>query len=170
MNEKSVTISPEECAREIQLLARRLGLLHFYFSKAVVDKLGEAEGKALIKEAVWAYGEHCGRAVREGVEAMGLPLTDENYGLVRDLPKYGWEGGTVTLENGEERPIATFCPVAEVLKELGPQGIELGRLYCYVDQAKYEAYNPDLDFQHAKNVLDGDPYCEFLIQPKEQGE
>jgi hypothetical protein len=168
MNSQNETITVAQCTEEIQLMARRLALLHYYFSEAIVEKLGEEEGKALIKEAIWAYGTHCGRVVREGVEAMGLPLTDENYGRVRDLPQYGWEIETVTLEGGEVRPIATFCPVAAALQELGPRGEELGRLYCYVDQAKYEAYNPDLEFTHAKNVLDGELYCEFLVQPREE--
>lgn len=156
-----------ECTEEVKLMARRAALLHHYFSKAIIDRLGEEEGKELIKEAIWAYGRHCGRAVREGVEAMGLPLTDENFGRVRDLPKVGWEMSKIALENGEERSVATFCPLAAIFKELGPEGEELGRLYCYVDQAKYEAYNPEKAFIHAKNVLDGDPYCEFVIGPAE---
>jgi predicted hydrocarbon binding protein len=167
-NKNKITV--EECTDEVKLMARRLGLLHYYFSQAIVDRLGEEEGKALIKEAIWAYGRHCGAAVRAGVEAMGLPLTDENYGRVRDLPKYGWEVETVTLDSGEVRPIAAFCPIAATLKELGPRGMELGRLYCYVDQAKYEAYNPDMEFIHTKNLLDGDSYCEFLVQPAESSE
>jgi hypothetical protein len=170
MTEQHEKITVQECSEEIKLMARRTALLHYYFSKAIVEKLGEEEGKALIKEAILAYGRHCGQAVKEGVEAMGLPLTDENYGRVRDLPKYGWEGGAVTLPDGEVRPIVTFCPIAAALKELGPDAVELGRFYCYVDQGKYEAYNPELEFIHAQNVLDGEPYCEFLVQPASKGE
>jgi hypothetical protein len=170
MSEGEKMITVEACTEEVNLMARRLGLLHYYFSQAIVDMLGEEEGKALIKEAIWAYGRHCGEAVRAGVEAMGLPLTDENFGKVRDLPRYGWEIDEVTLDSGEVRPIAHFCPVAAALKELGPRGMELGRLYCYVDQAKYEAYNPNMEFIHTKNLLDDDPYCEFLVQPAEGGE
>lgn len=170
MTKEGERITPQECRDEIVLMARRMALLHYYFSKTIVDRLGKDEGKALIKEAIWAYGRHCGQAVREGVEALGLPPTDENYGRVRDLPKYGWESDTVTLPDGEVRPIATFCPIADALQELGPEAVELGRLYCYVDQAKYEAYNPDMEFIHAKNVLDGEPYCEFLIQAVSDGE
>jgi hypothetical protein len=169
MTQESDRITPEECSQEVQLLARRIALLHYYFSRSIVERLGEEEGQALIKEAIWAYGRHCGQAVREGVEAMGLPLTDDNYGLVRDLPRFGWESGTVVTPDGEERAIATFCPIAAALQELGPEAVELGRLYCYVDQAKYEAYNPEMEFIHAKNVLDGDAYCEFLVQPLSEG-
>jgi hypothetical protein len=49
--------------------------------------------------------------------------------------------------------------------QFGEEGMRLGRLYCYVDQGKQLAYNPDFDFIHTKNLLDGDPYCEFLVQP-----
>jgi hypothetical protein len=170
MTKQNDQITVQECTGEIKLMARRTALLHYYFSRAIVDRLGEEEGKALIKEAIWAYGRHCGQAVRAGVEDMGLPLTDENFGKVRNLPQYGWEVDSVTLADGEVRPIATFCPIAAAFKELGPQAEELGRLYCYVDQAKYEAYNPDMEFIHAKNLLDGDTYCEFLILPAEEGE
>ena len=164
---KNQTVTVEECAKEVNLMARRAALLHYYFSLTLVEELGEEEGKRLIAKAIWAYGEHCGSAVREGVKAMGLPLTDENYGKVRDLPKYGWESDSVTLPDGEVRPVSSFCPLADTFKELGPRGVELGRLYCTVDQAKYNAYNPDLEFIHAQNALDGDPCCEFLVRPKE---
>jgi hypothetical protein len=163
--DRSITVA--DCTEEVGLMARRTALLHYYFSLTLVEELGDKEGKRLIKKAIGAYGEHCGRTVREGVEAMGLPLTDENYSKVRDLPRYGWQSGTVTLPAGETRPIVSFCPLADTFKELGPRGEELGRLYCYVDQAKYQAYNPDVDFFHARNVLDGEPYCEFEIRPKE---
>jgi hypothetical protein len=163
-------ITVDECAAEIHLLARRLALLHYYFAEAIIARLGEEEGRALVKEAIWAYGRHCGKAVREGVEALGLPVTDANYGRVRDLPRYGWSQDTVTLPDGEVRPIATFCPVAAAFQELGPRGIELGRLYCFVDQAKYEAYNPAIEFVHARNVLDGDACCEFALQVRAESD
>ena len=37
-----------------------------------------------------------------------------------------------------------------------------------VDQAKQLAYNPDEEFIHLKNVLDGDDCCEFLVRPFEK--
>ena len=159
-------ITTEECAGEVRLMARRAALLHYYFSKAIVDKLGEEEGEKLIKEAIWNYGNHCGTAVREGVEALGLPNTEENYNRVRDLPNYGWEAETVMTEGGEDQVVVTHCPLAATFQELGSEGTALGRLYCHVDQAKYEAYDPTQTFLHARNVLDGDPYCQFEIKPK----
>jgi len=168
MTDEKQMITTEECAFEVKLMARRAALLHYYFSEAIIEELGEEKGKGLIKKAIWAYGEHCGNAVREGVEAMGLPPTDENFGKVRDLPAYGWEIGMAEIPDGEPRMVVTFCPLADTFKELGSRGMELGRLYCFVDQAKYEAYNPNVDFIHTKNVLDRDDCCEFLIEPKEK--
>ncbi|MBN1317526.1 MAG: L-2-amino-thiazoline-4-carboxylic acid hydrolase [Anaerolineales bacterium] len=165
----SEMITTGACAFEVGLMARRTALLHYYFSKAIIDKLGEEEGKELIKEAIGAYGRHCGQSVRDGVLEMGLPITDENYNKVRDLPAFGWKMETIKLDNSEDRLIATYCPLAAAFQDLGPEGEKIGRLYCYVDQAKYEAYDPDKVFIHARNVLDGDPYCEFLIEPVEKG-
>lgn len=156
------TVSRCDAVADVRLMARRTALLYYYFAKTLVDELGEEEGKRLIAKAIWAYGEHCGRAVREGVEAQGLPPTHENYSKAPDLPKLGWETGSVTLDDGEQRPIVTYCPLAAVWQELGAE--ELGRMYCFVDQAKQHAYNPDDEFSHTKNVLDGDDCCEFCLR------
>jgi hypothetical protein len=45
----------------------------------------------------------------------------------------------------------------------------LGRLYCYMDQSKYKAYNPELECVHVKNILDGDPYCELAVRKVPKG-
>jgi hypothetical protein len=113
----------------------------------------------------WRYGEHVGRSVRQEVEAMGLPNDVENYGKVSDLPSVGWEGEVAETEGGP-RHRALYCPLAAVWKELGSE--ELGRLYCFVDQAKYRAFNPRAALIHTCNVLDGDPYCEFDIRLEEE--
>lgn len=168
MPEEIRCLSVEECTAEVKLMARRTALLHLFFSKAIMEKLGEEEGERLILDAITAYGKYCGQAIRTGVEALGLPLTDENSEKIRDLPKYGWESDIITLANGETRPIARYCPLADIFKQFGEEGIRLGRYYCFVDQGKQLAYNCDFDFIHSKNVLDGDPYCEFLILPHKE--
>jgi predicted hydrocarbon binding protein len=159
-------MSMDEAAQNVRLMARRTALLYYHFARTLINELGEEEGKRLIAKAVWAYGEHCGTVVREGVQAMGLPPTDENFNKVADLPSVGWEISSVTAENGDEHPIAAYCPLAAVWQELGAE--DLGRMYCMVDQAKYHAYNPDYEYIHAHNVLDGDAYCEFVVKRREQ--
>jgi len=161
-------VSKEECSRQVGLMARRIALLHYFFSKTIISWLGEEEGKKLISEAIWAYGNYCGESVRKKVEEMGLPLTEENFDKAPDLPVYGWDTEMITLEDGEVRPIALYCPIAASFKELGSDAEKIGRLYCFVDQAKYNAYNPDIEFVHTKNILDGNPYCEFLVRTAEK--
>ncbi len=160
-------LTEKECSEEVRLMARRTALLYYYFASTLVKELGEVEGKRLIAQAIQAYGEHCGRAVREGVEALGLPLTAENFNKVPDLPHYGWETSTVVSSDGDTRPVATYCPLAATWIALGSDAQKLGRMYCYVDQAKQRAYNPQEEFIHSKNILDGEPYCEFLVKPHE---
>jgi hypothetical protein len=163
MTDESIT--RQECTAQVKLMARRAALLHYFFSKTLVEALGEEEGMRLVQQTTLAYGEYCGRAILEGVKALGLPNTQQNFDKIPDLPHYGWDMDVHTLPGGEQRPIVRSCPLAEVFMQFGEEGMRLGRLYCYVDQGKQLAYNPAFDFIHTKNVLDGDPYCEFLIQP-----
>ena len=149
--------SDDPWVQDVWLLARRMALLYYYMATAIVDRLGEDEGKKLVRDAVWAYGEACGRRVRDGVLSQGLPLDAGNYARVPDLPSKGWSGGTVALPSGEKAHATTFCPLAATWKELGAE--KLGRLYCLVDQAKYCAYAPDLRLEHTRNLLDGDDCC-----------
>jgi hypothetical protein len=153
-------MSREECVKDVRLMARRTALLYHYFVATMVDNLGEAKAVELTTEAIRRYGEHAGRSVREAVEEMGLPNDVENYGKAADLPSVGWEGELADTEEGPRRRVH-FCPLADVWKELGDE--PLARLYCWVDQAKYRAFNPRSRLVHTCNILDGDPYCEFDI-------
>ncbi len=42
---------------------------------------------------------------------------------------------------------------------------KLGRLYCYVDIAKYMAFNLNYKMVHLNSLPEGDEYCEFRILP-----
>jgi hypothetical protein len=106
-----------------------------------------------------------GREVREKVLSQGLPPLPENYGkgTSRDLPRFGMHGRVEEVEVGGETRLRVYgCVLAGIWKSYGKD--ELGRLYCYVDPAKYMAYNPKYKLAHAKALPDGDPYCEFCIR------
>lgn len=159
-------LTEKECSEEVRLMARRTALLYYYFASTLIQELGEVEGKRLIAQAIRAYGTHCGRDIREGVEALGLSPTAENFDKIPDLPHYGWEMSVLPAPEGDGHPVATYCPLAAIWINMGDEARKLGRLYCYVDQAKQNAFDPDEEFIHSKNVLDGDPYCEFLVRPR----
>ncbi len=151
---------------DVWLMARRMALLYHYLAGAVVARLGEEEGMRLVKDAVWQYGEHCGRAVRDAVLAKGLPLTADNFRTVPDLPGRGWRSENVATGGGEKENHAVLCPLARTWQEAGTPA-KLARLYCFVDQSKIEGYNgKDLECVHEHNVLDGDGFCEIVIRPK----
>jgi nitroreductase len=87
-------------------------------------------------------------------------LTPENF--ESDLPDEAWRTEGVYVD-GEERVRVHECPLASEWMEWGNP--ETARLYCGVDQAKMKGFNPEYEYVHVKNILDGDPYCELAIRP-----
>lgn len=158
------TVPEDQWEHDVWLMGRRLALLYYFMSKKIIEKVGEEEGKVLIKEAIWDYGTYCGKAVAEGVLALGLPLTEENFRKVPDLPSRGWRSKTVTLPDGQKQNQLTLCPLAVTWMQLGFE--DVGRIYCFVDQSKTEGYNPALECIHAHNVLDGDAFCEIVMRQR----
>jgi len=165
MNNKQDVISRVEAAHEIELVSRRIALLHLAFARTLVNDLGNEEGRRLIVKAVKAYGVMIGTEVKAAVLDEGLPLTPENYGVgkSRSLPEFGMHTGSEEIKvGGEKRFRAYGCAMAKVWKEYGEEA--LGRLYCYVDPAKYMAYNPDYKLAHTRALPDGDKFCEFCLE------
>ncbi len=139
---------------------RRLALLHYYYAQAVVDELGPEKGKALVGKALEAYGIHLGQTALAKTLEKDLPPVPEHY--QGDLPGWPWLDEEVMVD-GEPRERTHHCPLAAVWFELG--GLDIGRLYCEVDQAMIEGFNPDYEYIHFKTIPDGDPYCESVIRP-----
>lgn len=162
MKSSSNLISIEDARKQVKSMIERGALLHYAFAKVLITALGVEKGKALIKEAIQVYGEMVGKRIREKTLAQGLPLEAENF--QDDLPPLGWEDKEVMEVEGERRARVYTCPLAKSWQELG--AAELGRIYCFVDQAKYTAYNPELICVHTKNVLDGDSFCEIAVRKK----
>jgi len=158
-------MSREEAERAVAITASRLALLHLCYAQTLVEELGEARGKELAAKAIRRYGIEIGEAVRKAVSEAGLPLDPENYGRGKgqDLPAFGMHNKIEAFEEaGEPRLRAHGCVLAKVWRERGQD--DLGRIYCYVDPAKYMAYNPNHKMVHLKCVPDGDACCEFTIK------
>ncbi len=163
MVEQKDMVSNEEARRQVLSIINRLALLHYCFSKTLIEELGKKKGKEMIRKAIDLYGEEVGKTVKEKTLAKGLEALLQHY--QEDLPAFGWSIEGVEVD-GEPRARVHVCQLAKVWNELGTP--ELGRLYCYVDQAKYKAYNPELECVHVKNVLDGDPYCELAVRTRKK--
>ncbi len=164
MSQKKEMIEKEEAFRQVKSMINRAALIHYAFARTLVDELGEKKGKALAKKAAELYGELVGKRAKENALAKGLPLTRENF--QDDLPGLGWAEREKVVVDGEKRSRVYTCHLAKVWQELGAS--DLGRIYCFVDQAKYRAYNPALKCVHVKNVLDGDPYCELAVREEKE--
>ncbi|MEF8726557.1 MAG: L-2-amino-thiazoline-4-carboxylic acid hydrolase, partial [Candidatus Bipolaricaulota bacterium] len=160
----------DEAKEEVELASRRIGLLHLAYAETLIDELGEKEGKKMILESIKNYGLKIGAEVRKQIEEEGLDPEPDNFGKgsSRNLPKFGMNEGTeeVTVE-GEER-LRHGCAMAKVWKEYGQE--EIGKLYCYVDPAKFMGFNPCYKMVHTKNEPSGDNYCEFAIRETSEQE
>ena len=156
------TVSSKEARQQMKNMISRTALLHYAFTQTLIEELGEEKGKALALKAIKRYGGFVGQKARKKAEGKGLPFTRENF--QDDLPSLGWHHREKLVVDGENRARVHTCYLADTWKELGAS--EIGRLYCFVDQAKYEAFNPGLECVHTKNVLDGDPFCELAVRSK----
>jgi hypothetical protein len=153
---------PQKLAEEqVKLIIKRLAMLYHYTGEVLVERFGEEQGEELLSEIIRRYGTEVGISTRQKVEALGLPVTAENFNAGSDLPKWGWKSDKIVCEDGVERGRITSCPLADYWKEQGSE--KLGRIYCRVDEVKFEIYNGTC-CRHLKNVLDGDDCCLFDIK------
>jgi len=160
-------VALEEAKEQVRRVCVRLGLLHLSFAKTLINELGERKGKELVLKAIKDYSIRIGEQVKAKVAAQGLDNDPANY--KDDLPLYGMHEGAGLVEiDGEERMRAYGCVMGKVWNELG-EG-KLGRLYCYVDPAKYMAFNPNFKLIHLKALPDGDEYCELAVRPTTEQE
>lgn len=154
------TIEVEEADRYVKKVSRRIALLHLSYAKTLTEELGEERGKQLVLKAIKRYGEHIGEARREEIEEKDLEPVPENFseGESLSIPPFGMHS---EVERDGDRMKAHGCVMGKLWREKGEE--ELGELYCYVDAAKYLAFNDDYVQTHTKALTAGDDYCEFEI-------
>ena len=163
------TISVEECRRQVDLVCRRLGLLHLAFADILIREHGEAKGKKLVARAVKEYSRMIGEDKRQKALAQGLPLTPETMTKFRDIPTIGMHDRAESAEvNGVKRRRAYGCVMARVWHEHGKD--DIGRIYCYVDPASAMYFNPHFKIAHTAAEPDGDPFCELVNRPTTEHE
>lgn len=155
----SDTLPKTDADRAVKQFAAFSAHLYYHLAKAVVDRFGE-EGKKAVSEGIHAFGKARGERVRNKVLEKGLPNTMSNEYLYHDLPIGSTAWTAMSWEEGEKHfTNVIVCPFAETWKELGGDAPELGKLYCAVDYAIWEGYNPNISYTLSTNVLDGAPCC-----------
>jgi hypothetical protein len=163
MTEGTETVPLDEAMEQVGRVCVRLALLHLSYAKTLVDEFGEARGRELILKAIKDYGIRIGSKAKQEVTAQGLDNIPANFW--EDLPRYGMheQRGEVVEVDGETRRRVYGCVMGQVWNELDEGA--LGRLYCYVDPAKYMAFNPDFKLAHTQAIPDGDACCGFALRP-----
>lgn len=154
-------ITKSQGKEQVVLALGRLAFYHATMVEVLKEKLGEEEGRKQAHEIVDRYGRKIGESARARTDEQGLEPTPLHY--AEDLPFLGFDAERVS-----EDPLTIRvhgCPLAQVWQELGCE--EDGSLYCWVDQAKYDAYNPELACEHKTHCMrDGASYCDVQVTPK----
>lgn len=165
-------LTKKEAVKEVEMTSKRIALLHLAYAKTLVNELGSEKGKKVILKAIKYYGKLIGEEVKKNVLDQGLETTPDNYGIgkSRDLPKYGMHARKETFETeGKKRRRSYGCVLGKLWREYDEE--ELGRLYCYVDLAKFMYYNPYFKLVHTKCMPERkDEECEFDILPTTEKE
>jgi hypothetical protein len=171
VDNKQEMIPLDEAKKAVEITCQRLALLHVAFARTIVNELGEKEGKKMILKAIKSYGNMIGEKVKADVKEMGLEAVPQNYGAgkSRDLPAFGMHTRRErVMVNGETRTKAYGCVMGELWNKMG-EG-DLGRLYCYVDPAKYMAFNPNFKLCHMQAIPSGGECCEMAVRPTTEQE
>ncbi len=147
----------------VQRMSKFTALLYYHLTKAMVEEYGEG-ARETIKKAIRAFGLERGMDIARRVTEAGLDLSIENLDQFYDMPiAQGWSPNA-KFERGKKYSRTEACSFAEVWKEKG--WVEIGRLYCDVDPAIREGYNPDISYAPRENLLDGDPFCASVTEYK----
>ena len=165
-SEKNKVVPINEVIQAIQSTSRRIALIHSAYAKVIIDELGEEKGMKIISKAIKNYGARIGEKTRKELLMKGLEAIPDNFSkgesyAIPTIPGMHDRRETVNVE-GVKRTRAYGCVLAKVWKEYGEE--KLGRLYCYMDVAKYMAYNPNYKYAHIKAIPDGDEYCELEVK------
>jgi hypothetical protein len=137
-------------------------LLFGWLANAVVERVGEQRGEAVIRQAVRKYGEQRGRRMALRAAANGHALSMAAY---FGYAEYRVSPGAIPLKIVERSPNAKgripTCPWYVTWKEHGL--LSVGRLYCLeVDQALVRGFNPELKLVVNATLTEGAAECEFV--------
>ncbi len=135
-------------------------------AKVVIEKLGEKEGEALLKEGIENFGFERGKRIAERVKAQGKENSFKNWLIYSDIdsanfqPIPGLEDDNFVVKVDN----CTFYNAAEEWS-LG----EYAKIYCkYVDYKILEGYNPDVLMFLKERQVTVEDHCVFKYIMKEE--
>jgi hypothetical protein len=137
-------------------------LLHAWMAKAIVERVGEQRGEAIIRKAIRQYGEERGRRMALRAQANKHVLSMATY---IGYSEYRIRPGAIEMKIIERSPHARIripkCPWYATWKE--NELLSVGRLYCLeIDQALVRGFNPELRLDVNGTLPNGAAQCEFV--------
>jgi len=135
-------------------MAKLMAELYYFMANEMIARLGEETGKAAIRNAITEFGKARAEVMKEEALERGLEINAETYSLVRDMPSISWE------KDPENPCDVTYCPMHDIWEQLN--ALELGALYCEIDDVLYKSFNVEYERPLCKTL--GDHCCRFIIQ------
>ncbi|MDD4679992.1 MAG: L-2-amino-thiazoline-4-carboxylic acid hydrolase [Clostridia bacterium] len=140
--------------------------LYYHLTKEMVNDYGKEAAMETIKRAIREFGLERGANIRQKCLDSGMEPTIYNLHLNYDMPiAEGWSPESKKRENiveeNEKDVIEDGCTKSCIFADywLGRDWADIGYLYCAVDDAIREAYNPDILYVPEKNIIKGDDAC-----------
>lgn len=139
-------------------------LLYYHLTKAMIDTYGDS-AKDVIKKAIHNFGYDRGQRIAAKVRAAGLELTIENLDKFYDMPiDEGWAPQRAYEADGAKNSKTESCSWAEFW--INMNWAEIGYIYCSVDPAIREGYNPNIVYHSTHNIFRGDKFCSSVTAYK----
>ena len=135
-------------------MAKLMAELYSFMATEMIERLGDETGKAAIRNAVTKFGEARAKIMIEEAHERGLEINSETYALVRDMPSISWEKDPKNLCD------ITYCPMHDMWEQLDL--LELGALYCEIDDVLYKSFN--VEYERPLCKTHGDHCCRFIVK------
>ncbi len=135
-------------------MAKLMAELYYFMAKEMIEQLGDEKGKEAIRDAITAFGKARAEVMKEEAYERGMKINAETYALVRDMPSTSWE------KDPENPADITYCPMHDMWDQLN--ALELGALYCEIDDVLYKSFQVNYDRPLCKTH--GDSCCRFIIK------
>ncbi len=136
-------------------------------AKFVIEKLGQKEGEALLKDAIEYFGRERGKRIADRVKKLGKPLTFKNWLIYSDIDASRNFEAMPEIVDGDLVVNVKNCTFHNGAEEWGLG--DYANIYCkYVDYAILGGYNPDIKLVLKERGAKGEGPCVFRYIMKEE--
>ena len=140
-----------------------------YMAQALLDELGEIEGKQKIIDTVRKMSKASGVQARDSYLEQEFEPNWRNH-RESNIQLYilAWDGGVILDEPDKKVVEYSYCPLGAAFRKLGESADELGDLYCSMtDDAFWSGFNPDWGVIREKS-FSKDGVCRLVWRKKEK--